>query len=165
MDVSLLGAFIGGVLALLSPCSAVLLTIALGILLLLSDGTTALQGQLATGEQVALEDWVRRASAGVPDGLVLAVVALVALVVALVLTVRRGRRRSLPGSLPRSAPEQRKTPAGSRHTRHPKVRIQSPNHRRSTPPVNGSRSGADICSSPSSIRRTAGAVRPARTCP
>lgn len=73
-----------------------LLTIGLGVLLLLSDGTTALQGVLGSADQVALEDWVRRASAGVPDGLVVAVVVLVALVVALVAAVGRDRRRSHP---------------------------------------------------------------------
>lgn len=91
----------GPVHTTLSGLVSGLLTIGLGILLLLSDGTTALQGLLGTGDQVALEDWVRRASAGVPDGLVLAVVALVALVVALVLAVGRDRRRSHPARPPR----------------------------------------------------------------
>lgn len=73
-----------------------LLTIGLGVLLLLSEGTTALRGILGSDDQVALEDWVRRASAGVPDGVVLAVVAIVVLLVALVFAIRRDRRHSHP---------------------------------------------------------------------
>lgn len=74
-----------------------LLTVGLGVLLLVSDGTTALRGILGSSDQVHLEAWVEGVTAGVPDALVLAVVALVVLVVLLVAAIRRDRKRSHPG--------------------------------------------------------------------
>jgi cytochrome c-type biogenesis protein len=74
------------------------LTVAIGVLLLVTDGTTALGGVLGATEQAGLESRVRQATAGVPD----AVVAVAALVLA-ALGISIGRRRKTPGGAPVSS--------------------------------------------------------------
>lgn len=54
------------------------LTVAVGVLLLVTDGTASLGGVLGAPQQFALESWVMQTTGGVPDGAVIAVVAVVA---------------------------------------------------------------------------------------
>ncbi|MEV6932528.1 cytochrome c biogenesis protein CcdA [Dactylosporangium sp. NPDC051485] len=68
------------------------LTVAIGVLLLVTDGTTSLGGVLAAADQAALEDRVRRATDGVPDLLVAAVAVGGAAVAWLLIRVRAARR-------------------------------------------------------------------------
>ncbi|WP_432978764.1 cytochrome c biogenesis CcdA family protein [Dactylosporangium sp. CA-233914] len=68
------------------------LTVAIGVLLLATDGTTALNGMLGASDQAALEDRVRRATDGVPDLLVAAIVIGGAVVAWLFIRVRAARR-------------------------------------------------------------------------
>ncbi|MEV8517078.1 cytochrome c biogenesis CcdA family protein [Dactylosporangium sp. NPDC051484] len=49
------------------------LTVAIGVLLLATDGTTSLGGMLAASDQATLENRVRQATSGVPDLLVAAI--------------------------------------------------------------------------------------------
>ncbi|WAA65630.1 cytochrome c biogenesis CcdA family protein [Microbacterium oxydans] len=71
------------------------LTIAVGVLLLATSGTTALAGVLGASDQARLESWMQQATAGVPDGLVLLVVAVVCAGVGAVWRVRRWRARAV----------------------------------------------------------------------
>jgi cytochrome c-type biogenesis protein len=65
------------------------LTVAIGVLLLVTDGTTGLSGMLGATEQAGLENRAREATAGIPD----AVVAVIALSVAgVALAVNRRHR-------------------------------------------------------------------------
>lgn len=68
-----------------------LLTLALGVLLLATDGTASLSGILSATDQMGIEGGVMSATAAIPDWLVIGVVAL--LVVAAWLIVRSSRRR------------------------------------------------------------------------
>ncbi|GAA2358099.1 cytochrome c biogenesis CcdA family protein [Dactylosporangium salmoneum] len=68
------------------------LTIAIGVLLLATDGTTSLGGILGASDQAALEDRVRRATGGVPDLLVAAVAVCGAGAAWLFIRVRAARR-------------------------------------------------------------------------
>lgn len=72
------------------------LTIAVGVLLLATSGTTALAGVLGASDQARLESWMQQTTAGVPDGLVLLVVAVVCAGVGAVWWVRRWRVRAVP---------------------------------------------------------------------
>lgn len=67
------------------------LTIAVGILLLATDGTTALSGVLGASDQAALEGSVLQSLGQVPDVLVLAVVVAVAATAWLLVRYRRKR--------------------------------------------------------------------------
>lgn len=55
------------------------LTLGVGLLMLLTSGTTSLGGILGASDQARLEGWVMESSQGIPDLLVLAVVAVLAL--------------------------------------------------------------------------------------
>lgn len=55
-----------------------MLTIGLGILLIVTDGTSSLGGLLGASEQVRVEGWAQRMTQGVPDALVLGVVVAIA---------------------------------------------------------------------------------------
>ncbi|MFI8004113.1 cytochrome c biogenesis CcdA family protein [Streptomyces sp. NPDC086010] len=68
-----------------------LLFVGLGVLFLVHDGTAALPGLLDVDASFAVEQWVRRVGAGVPDAAALGVVAGVALLVPVVHVVRRRR--------------------------------------------------------------------------
>ncbi|MFF4246196.1 cytochrome c biogenesis CcdA family protein [Streptomyces sp. NPDC001822] len=68
-----------------------LLFIGLGALFLVHDGTAALPGLLDVETSFAVEEWVRRVGAGVPDAAALSVVAGAALLVPVVHAVRRRR--------------------------------------------------------------------------
>lgn len=57
-----------------------LLTIAVGLLLLFTDGTTSIGGILGASDQVRLESWVRQHTSSVPDLLVTSVALGLALV-------------------------------------------------------------------------------------
>ncbi len=81
-----------------------LLTIGLGVLLLVTGGTSSLGGVLGASEQVALESSVRAATAGIPDWAVLAGV-LIAAGAAWALARRRAMRPN------RSRPESQRPPA------------------------------------------------------
>ncbi|MER7006925.1 cytochrome c biogenesis protein CcdA [Dactylosporangium sp. NPDC000555] len=67
------------------------LTVAIGILLLATDGTTSLGGILGASEQASLENRVRQATDGVPDLLVAAIVTSGAVAAWLLSRVRRKR--------------------------------------------------------------------------
>lgn len=54
------------------------LTIALGVLLIVTSGTSSLGGLLDASTQVEIEGWAYQATSGVPDWLVAAVVVLIA---------------------------------------------------------------------------------------
>jgi len=74
------------------------LTIAIGVLLLVTDGTTELGGLLGASDQAQLESGVMAATSGVSDLVVaggIAAVALVALVVARMMAKKRRTVRSL----------------------------------------------------------------------
>lgn len=68
-------------------------TVALGILLLTTDGTSSLDGILGASTQVDLEGWVYRVSNGVPDIVVALVTAGVAGTAWLILRFRRRQNR------------------------------------------------------------------------
>ncbi|MGO1838627.1 MAG: cytochrome c biogenesis CcdA family protein [Candidatus Microbacterium stercoravium] len=71
------------------------LTIAVGVLLLATGGTTALSGILGASDQAALEGTVLREAGKVPDLLVVAIVLTAALVGWLVVRGLRARARAL----------------------------------------------------------------------
>ncbi|WP_329039397.1 cytochrome c biogenesis CcdA family protein [Streptomyces sp. NBC_00178] len=68
-----------------------LLFVGLGVLFLVRDGMAALPGLLDVDASFAVEQWVRRVGAGVPDAAALGVVVGVALLVPVVHVVRRRR--------------------------------------------------------------------------
>ncbi|WP_327116413.1 cytochrome c biogenesis CcdA family protein [Streptomyces sp. NBC_01341] len=68
-----------------------LLFVGLGVLFLVYDGTTALPGLLDVDASFAVEQWVQRVGASVPDAVALSVVVGVALLVPVVHAVRRRR--------------------------------------------------------------------------
>ncbi|MCW3819841.1 sulfite exporter TauE/SafE family protein [Micromonospora sp. DR5-3] len=68
------------------------LTVAIGVLLLVTDGTRALSGILGASDQAALEDRVRQVTDGVPDLLVAAIVIGGAAVAWLFVRARAARR-------------------------------------------------------------------------
>ncbi|MER7276582.1 cytochrome c biogenesis protein CcdA [Dactylosporangium sp. NPDC000244] len=70
------------------------LTVAIGVLLLVTDGTTSLDGILGASDQAALENRVRQATGGVPD-LLVAAVAVGAAVGIWLLVRARARRRDI----------------------------------------------------------------------
>src|SRR5699024_3665365 len=67
------------------------LTIALGVLLIVTSGTSSLGGLLDASTQVEIEGWAYQATGGVPDWIVAAVVVLIT--GSAWLLVRRRRRR------------------------------------------------------------------------
>lgn len=67
------------------------LTIALGVLLLVTEGTASLTGILGASQQIAVEGWARRMTQDVPD---LAVLGVVAALAATAWFVARARRRA-----------------------------------------------------------------------
>lgn len=73
------------------------ITIVVGALLLLTDGTSSLGGFLGASDQIRVESWVMRSTAAVPDWIV--VLIAVVLLLAVWFTVHRRRRNSriLPG--------------------------------------------------------------------
>lgn len=75
------------------------LTVALGVLLLVTNGTSSLGGLIGASQQVAIEGWAYQVTSSVPDLVVLAAV-LAAAASVLALTRRRSRSRVLPGEQP-----------------------------------------------------------------
>ncbi|MFV0374329.1 cytochrome c biogenesis CcdA family protein [Microbacterium sp.] len=74
-----------------------LATIAVGVLLLATEGTATVGGILGATDQFRLESWVIQVSAGVPDWVVVAAVGvLVAAVAVATALVRRRRRARVP---------------------------------------------------------------------
>ncbi|MBB6099662.1 cytochrome c biogenesis protein CcdA [Deinobacterium chartae] len=78
------------------------LTSAVGALLLITDGTAALGGVLGASNQFRLESWALRATAGIPDGVVVLVAAAV---LTAVWFTRRRQRSHGPGASGRDADE------------------------------------------------------------
>ncbi|UGS25003.1 cytochrome c biogenesis CcdA family protein [Microbacterium resistens] len=74
-----------------------LLTIALGVFLLVTAGTSSLGGVLSASDQVRIEGWAYEATRGVPDILVLLIVVFVAAGVAGLMALR-ARRTAAPSS-------------------------------------------------------------------
>lgn len=73
------------------------ITVGLGILLLVTEGTTGLSGILGASEQVQVEGWAREATSVVPDWVVAVVVVGVAAGVWLMMRARRVPPRHTPG--------------------------------------------------------------------
>ena len=74
-----------------ASCACGALTVTVGVLLLLTGGTTSLGGILGATRQAHLEAWVMRTTAGIPD-------LLVVLAAALVLALALARARTSGGS-------------------------------------------------------------------
>lgn len=68
-------------------------TIALGVLLLVTNGTSSLGGILGASDQVAVESWAQRTTSGVSDWIVLVVVMAIALTAWLVMRARHKREK------------------------------------------------------------------------
>lgn len=73
-----------------------LLTIGVGILLLLTSGTTTLGGILGASDQSALEGTVLREAARIPDGIIIGVVCVAALIGWIVVRVSKKRETHDP---------------------------------------------------------------------
>lgn len=86
-----------------------LLTIAVGVLLLATGGTTALSGILGASDQAALEGTVLREAGNVPDLLVVGIVLVAALVGWIIVSLLRRRARAA------EAREAAASPAGTGH--------------------------------------------------
>jgi cytochrome c-type biogenesis protein len=69
-----------------------LLFVGIGIVMIITDGTTELIGVLGAGSQYTLESRIQAWSARVPDLAAIAAIVVVALVVAMALRRRRSRR-------------------------------------------------------------------------
>lgn len=80
-----------------------LLTIGVGILLLVTAGTTDLTGILGASDQAALEGAVLEGAGGVPDWVVIAVAAAIAAIGWLIVRRRRDRRPRGPEILGRAS--------------------------------------------------------------
>lgn len=65
------------------------LTVIVGVLLLITDGTSSLGGVLGATDQFRLESWVMNATRDVPDLLVAGITAVIALAIWLVVWLRR----------------------------------------------------------------------------
>ncbi|OKL55009.1 hypothetical protein BSZ39_01120 [Bowdeniella nasicola] len=78
-----LASFIGGILF-----------IGIGILLLTTNGTQNLGGLLSPDQQIGVESSVTNVTSGIPDLLVLLVIALLLVIVALVWAIRREKTRT-----------------------------------------------------------------------
>lgn len=78
------------------------LTIALGVLLVVTNGTSSLGGILGASTQVEVEGWAYRATSGVPDWVIAAIVVVFALAAWLIMRLRRQRERSRPSERTRS---------------------------------------------------------------
>ena len=80
------------------------LTIALGVLLIVTSGTSSLGGLLDASTQVEIEGWAYQATSGVPDWLVAAVVVLIAGGAWLFMHRRRVKERRRAASASTSEP-------------------------------------------------------------
>ncbi len=69
------------------------LTVAVGVFLLVTDGASTIGGVLGASEQLRVESWVLRTTSGIPDWMVAAVAVLILAAVWLVLRVRRNREQ------------------------------------------------------------------------
>lgn len=78
------------------------LTIALGVLLVVTNGTSSLGGILGASTQVEVEGWAYQATSGVPDWVIAAIVVVLALAAWLIMRLRRQRERSRPPKRTRS---------------------------------------------------------------
>ncbi|MGK2932341.1 MAG: hypothetical protein ACSLFD_06180 [Solirubrobacterales bacterium] len=71
-----------------------LLSVGIGVLLLVTDGTASLGGILTIGQQYEAETWALGATSAIPDLVMLLVAALLLAIVALVFALRKRQDRS-----------------------------------------------------------------------
>jgi hypothetical protein len=67
------------------------LSVAIGVLLLVTDGTTALGGVLTIGQQYEAETWALGATSAIPDLVMLLVALLLLAFVALIVALRKNQ--------------------------------------------------------------------------
>jgi uncharacterized membrane protein YfcA len=70
------------------------LSVGIGILLLVTDGTTSLGGVLTIGQQYEAETWALGATSAIPDVVMLLVAVLLLAVIALVFALRKRQTES-----------------------------------------------------------------------
>lgn len=94
------------------------LTVAVGALLLVTDGTTSLGGIIGASDQVRLEGWIREHTSAVPDLLVAAIVLGLA-PAAWVFSRKNGKHRGLLNE-PNGFETRERLPSPRRPERHPR---------------------------------------------